>query len=136
MGFLAALVAAAVLLVRTLGPGGADAPSAGDPELPTYSPREAAAHVGERAVVCGRVVDASYAIGVGGEPTFLNFDRPYPDQPFTAVIWGRDRRKFERPELTYRNVRICVAGRIREHRGTPQIELREPRQLRVVEAPR
>lgn len=136
VGLLAALLAAAVFLARTLGPGGAQAPSADDPELATYAPEEAADHIGERALVCGRVVDAAFAEGVGGTPTFLNFGRPYPEQPFTAVIWGRDRRKFERPEVIYRGTRLCVAGRIREHEGTPQIEVRDPRQIRVLEAPR
>lgn len=137
VGILAALVAAAVFLARTLGSGGAPGvPSAADPDLPVYSPEEAGAHLGERAVVCGRVADSYYAEGVRGRPTFLNLGRPHPDQPFTAIIWGRHRAEFERPEVTYRGTRICVAGRIREHEGVPQIEVRAPRQVRVVAGPR
>lgn len=138
VGILAAIVAVAVFLARTLatGPDGAGPPSAEDPELPVYAPEQAIDHLGERALVCGRVVDAAYAEGIGGRPTFLNFGRPHPDQAFTTVIWGRDRGKFERPETTYRSARICVAGQIREHEGVPQIEVREPRQLRVIDLPR
>lgn len=137
IGLLAALVAGAVFLARVVGIGGgmSAVPDAADPELPTFTAEQAGAHVGERALVCGRVVDATFAEGLRGRPTFLNFGRPYPEQLFTAVIWARDRGKFERPEVTYRNVRLCVAGRIREHEGTPQIELREPRQLRVSSGP-
>lgn len=138
ISLLAALLAGAFLLARVVGSrgGGPGVPSAADPELPVYTPEQAAAHVGERALVCGRVADAAYPEGVRGRPTFLNFERPYPDQPFTAVIWGRDRSKFGRPEVAYRNVGLCVAGRIGEHEGTPRIELRDPRQLRVVSGPR
>lgn len=138
IGLLAALLAGAFLLARVVGSrgGGSSVPSAADPGLPVYAAEEAAAHVGERARVCGHVADAAYPEGVRGRPTFLNFVRPYPDQPFTAVIWGRDRSKFGRPEVAYLNARLCVAGTIREHEGTPRIELREPRQLRVVSGPR
>lgn len=137
VGILAAIVAGALFLARTVatGPDGADAADAADPELPVYAPEQASDHVGERASVCGRVVDAAYAQGVGGQPTFLNFGRPHPRQSFTAVIWGRDRAKFERPEVTYRGAGLCVAGEIREHQGVPQIEVREPRQLRVTDLP-
>lgn len=138
IALVVALLAAAFLLARVVGSrgGGAGVPSAADPELPVYTPEQAAAHVSERALVCGRVADAAYPDGIRGRPTFLNFERPYPEQPFTAVIWGRDRSKFGQPEETYRDVGLCVAGRIREHEGRPRIELREPRQLRIVSGPR
>ena len=43
-------------------------------------------------------------------PTFLNFDKRYPDQIFTLVIWGGDRSKFGDPETVYRGKRVCVTG--------------------------
>jgi site-specific recombinase XerD len=41
---------------------------------------EAKDHVGETATVCGSVVSTRYATGTKGQPTFLNLDKPYPNQ--------------------------------------------------------
>ena len=29
-----------------------------------------------------------------GKPTFINFDKPYPSQDFTVMIWDDDRAEF------------------------------------------
>ncbi len=71
------------------------------------SPEEAINHIGQNQTVCGVVASAHYAAHSKGRPTFLNLDRPYPNQIFTAVIWGRDRNNFsEPPEEKYMNERI------------------------------
>jgi hypothetical protein len=49
---------------------------------------EAKDHVGETATVCGSVVSTRYATSSKGRPTFLNLDKPYPNQVFTVLIWG------------------------------------------------
>jgi hypothetical protein len=64
---------------------------------------EAKDHVGERAVVCGKVISARYASKSKGEPTFLNLDQPHPKQAFTILIWGSDRPKFGEPESKYQD---------------------------------
>lgn len=105
------------------------------PEEGSISPASAAAHIGEVETVCGIVVSATYARGSRGRPTFLNLDKPYPEHIFTVLIWGRNRGKFdEPPERRYRDREICVHGRIEEYRGKPQIEVREPSQVGVVES--
>lgn len=130
---LGALTLVAFLARRHLlpGSGGASPPRPGDG--PTLRPAEAAAHVGETATVCGTVAGASFLPGVDGRPTFLNLGGRHPDQDVTAVIWGEDRGRFPRaPERAYgRGTRLCVAGRIGEHEGTPQVEVRRPSQLGV-----
>ncbi len=84
---------------------------------------EALQHVGSRKTVCGRVESATYASGSRGQPTFINLDKPYPDQIFTVVIWGRNRSNFpDAPEQMYGNRRICATGLIESYRGVPQIE--------------
>ena len=131
---LAALVVLTFLARRTgLVPDGDRAFDPGDyVDAPVVSAVEAGDLVGERAVVCGEVVNAVFARGTGGQPTFLNLERPYPDQPFDVVIWGRDRGRFDTPpETFYRNTRICAAGRITTHQGVPRIEAREPEQIRL-----
>ena len=58
---------------------------------------EAGQHVGETATVCGVVASGRYSERTRGRPTFLNLDKPYPDQVFTILIWGRIGRSSARP---------------------------------------
>jgi hypothetical protein len=97
---------------------------------------EASHHIGEVAKVCGRVASAAYFSAVKGSPTFLNLERPYPDQPFTVVIWGSARSRFEKPpERLFDGRSICVSGRIETYRGKPQIVVEDPAQVEVREQP-
>lgn len=132
MGALLLVVGAAFLLARVIpeGGGGEGGGPPVDADLPGYEAAEAADHVGEVARVCGTVASASWAREVGGRPTFLNLGRPYPDQLFTVVIWGEDRERFDAPpERRWAGRRVCVAGRITTHEGTPRIVVRRPAQI-------
>jgi micrococcal nuclease len=97
----------------------------------SISAAEAKNHVGETATVCGEVVSTHYALRSRGSPTFINLDKPYPNQIFTIVIWGSDRSKFGDPEQTYRGKRICATGKITDYRGVPEIIANDPSQIRV-----
>jgi hypothetical protein len=123
---------------------------------------EAENHIGERATVCGKVVNATYAASSQGQPTFLNLDEPDPYPVFTVVIWGADRPKFggsrsiqlskpglvlwepdrvklgppQAPEVAYRDKRICVTGRIESYRGVPEIVARSSKQIAVQSGPK
>jgi hypothetical protein len=55
---------------------------------------EASSHVGETATVCGKVTGVHYAANSKGKPTFINFDKPYPNEDFTVMIWDDDRAGF------------------------------------------
>ena len=91
---------------------------------------EARHHLGEVVQVCGRVASAAHITTVKGEPTFINFGRPYPDQIFTAVIWGKARALFEgAPEKLFDGKSICVTGEIETYRGKPQIVVEDPGQI-------
>ncbi|MCI0626502.1 MAG: DNA-binding protein [Acidobacteria bacterium] len=92
---------------------------------------EARNHVGEEATVCGVIASARYVASSRGQPTFLNLDKPYPSQIFTIVIWGRNRGKFGKPEVNYKDKRICIAGTIESFRGVAQTEAKEPSQITV-----
>ena len=97
------------------------------------STSEARRHIGERATVCGKVVSARYASDLRGQPTFLNLDKPYPDQIFTVVIWGEHRDKFsDPPERLYRDKRLCVTGEITSFGDVPQIVVDRPSQIQIV----
>jgi micrococcal nuclease len=90
---------------------------------------EAKNHVGETGKVCGKVADTRYLDGGGRRPTFLNFDKKFPDHTFTAVIFGDDRAKFGEPEKEYLEKDVCVSGKIENYNGKPQIILTEKSQI-------
>jgi DNA/RNA endonuclease YhcR with UshA esterase domain len=90
---------------------------------------EASKHVDENVTICGLVVSAHFANRTKGQPTFLNLGKPYPDQVFTAVIWGSDRSKFGSPETSLNGRQVCVTGHIQLYRGKPEIVVRDTNQL-------
>jgi hypothetical protein len=90
---------------------------------------EAKNHIGEQATVSGKVASGRYAASTPRKPTFLDLDKPYPGQLFTALIWGENRVKFGTPKETYRNKNICVTGRIQSYRGESEIIASDPAQL-------
>ena len=100
-------------------------------DKPRLTAAQAKEHIGEEAIVCGLVASTRYADTSRGQPTFLNLDKPYPDQLFTIIIWGRNRAKFGRPEVDLKGKRVCAEGLIESYRGTPQIEAKEPGQITV-----
>lgn len=97
----------------------------------SISAAEAKNHVGEKATVCGQVASTHYAATSRGNPTFINLDKAYPDQIFTVLIWGSDRPKFGDSEEAYRSKHICVAGKISDYKGVPEIVAYEPSQIKI-----
>jgi DNA/RNA endonuclease YhcR with UshA esterase domain len=93
------------------------------------SPEDASSHVGETATVCGVVASAKFAANSRSQPTFLDLGKPYPNAPFTAVIFESDRAKFGTPETALRGKRICVTGVVSLYRGKPEIILSDPSQI-------
>ena len=92
---------------------------------------EAIQHVGEYAVVCGVIASTSYRKNSKGSPTYLNFDKPYPDQDFSAVVFGDDRKNFEVKPETLANQEACVVGLVKAYKGKAQMVLVEGIQLKV-----
>lgn len=95
------------------------------------SAAEAKEHFGDNATVCGEVVSTRYADSSKGKPTFLNLDKPYPNQIFTVVIWGSNRSKFKTPEEDYKDKKVCVTGKITAYDGLPEIIADDPKQIRI-----
>jgi hypothetical protein len=65
-----------------------------------------------------------------GKPTFINFDRPYPNQDFTVMIWDDERAGFGSLER-YTGRQVCAQGVITEYRGKPEMILRSPDALQA-----
>ena len=89
--------------------------------------QEAKKHVGENATVCGRIASERKASNSKGQPTFINLDAAYPNQIFTALVWGEDRARVG--ELPGEGARLCVQGVIADYKGIPQIVVRDKNQI-------
>jgi len=97
----------------------------------TIPASEAKDHLGKTATVCGKVASTRYLDSSNRQPTFLNFDKEYPNHTFSAIIFGANRSKFGKPEQEYLEKNVCVTGEIRDYNGKPEIELTDPKQVRV-----
>lgn len=124
---MAMLLIAAMVLAAVGFVGRRARPYSGPPRVEVAA---AKAHVGEQAMVCGFVAGTQYARAATGQPTFLDLEKPFPDETFRAVIWGEDRDRFmEPPETAYIRRNLCVSGTIQLFSGTPEIIVRGPEQL-------
>jgi hypothetical protein len=82
-------------------------------------------HVGEVATVCGHVDATNWLYDQPGHPTWLNFNHPYPDQRFNALIWGEQRRAWPhdgKPEVVYLDKDVCVTGLVESYSTWTQIQ--------------
>jgi len=88
---------------------------------------QAKAHEGETGTVCGKVVGEKTATSSRGKPTFINLDSAYPNQIFTILVWGDDRKNIG--ELPQVGTRVCASGKIEDYRGVPEIVVKSKGQL-------
>ena len=97
--------------------------------------KEAYKYVGETKIVCGKIVSTKYLKRATGGPIFLNFGRDYPNQQMTGLIWfGRFSEYFSyKPEKFLKRKNVCVKGRISEHEGKTQMEIRTEKQIKIRE---
>lgn len=92
---------------------------------------EAIEHRGEYAMVCGVIADANYLEDSRGGPTYLNFDKPYPDHDFSAIIFEKNRKNFKVAPETLAGYKACVYGKVKVYKGKAQIEIVKQQQLSV-----
>ena len=88
---------------------------------------QAKAHEGESATVCGTVASERTATSSRGEPTFINLDSAYPNQVFTILVWGDDRKNVG--ELPRVGSHVCAKGLITDYHGVPEVVVRSSGQL-------
>jgi micrococcal nuclease len=87
-------------------------------------------YIGKEIIIEGKVVDTYRSLK--SSTVFLNFEKPYPNQCFTAVIFRSNLYKFiQNPENYYLNKRVRVFGKIKEYQGRPEIILEDPSQIEV-----
>ena len=88
-------------------------------------------HIGEKQIIEGSVVNGYKS---GTDTVFLNFEKPYPNQCFTAVIFSSKLMNFpENPQDYYNGKTVRVLGEIKEYKGTPEIILEDSSQIEIGE---
>jgi len=100
----------------------------------TLTGEDALQHLQETNTICGAVASAKYVESAKEKPTYLNFDRPYPNQTCAVVIPVSARPKFkDPPETTFMGKNICVTGFITAPHGKPQVTVTDPSQITIQE---
>lgn len=87
---------------------------------------EAASHYDQEMVVTGKVAQVTIRPTVA----FLNLDKPYPDSPFTVVIFPKQRPLFGDLDALRRKT-IEIRGTIKKYNDKPEIVLEQTNQLTV-----
>ena len=83
----------------------------------------------KEAIVEGRIASASRS---KTNTVFLNFEKAYPNQCFSAVVFSSDQYKFvASPENYYNGKNVRVRGLIKEYQGKPEIIVNNPSQIEV-----
>lgn len=87
--------------------------------------------------VVGKVVQVSRATKANGRPTYINFDQPFPNHSFSAVIFEDTLKTLSySPEIAFKDRVVSVTGRIEVYMGKPQIKVRKAEQIRLFQEER
>ena len=90
----------------------------------------ASKYLGKKIIVQGKVVDAYRS--PKSNTVFLNFEKSYPNQCFTAVIFSSEISKVvNHPENYYKNKIVRVLGRVTKYKGRAEIILDSPSQIEI-----
>ena len=82
----------------------------------------------QTAMVTGKVAQVTFR----PKTVFINLDEPYPNSPFSAVIFAQDTNKFgELPDLKGKS--IGITGTVKQYDNKPEIVLTNASQLKVLE---
>ncbi|MBU7045352.1 MAG: thermonuclease family protein [Theionarchaea archaeon] len=96
-------------------------------DIPVISWSEAHNYYNQYVIVEGTIVKTYNS----GAVCFLNFDTNY--QYFTAVIFASDFPGFPFiPEILYRGKKVYIIGIINEYKGSPEIIVKTPDQIRIL----
>jgi DNA/RNA endonuclease YhcR with UshA esterase domain len=119
-----AILAAALCLTVAAGQGRADETNA---TTVTIGAAQAAAHIGKQVTVTGIVAQVSFRPSL----IFLNFSKPYPDSPFTAIIRNSHTNEFDQLSAL-KGKPVSVQGQVKDYNGKPEMELTSKSQLKLL----
>ena len=96
------------------------------PTLLKIGTGEADKHYGQEMIVTGRVAQVTIRPTV----TFMNLDQPYPDSPFTVVIF-HGHSSFYGDANALKGKSIEIKGKVTSYHDKPEIALERADQLAV-----
>ena len=92
----------------------------------TIGSAQAAENIGKQVTVTGVVAQVSFRPSL----VFLNFDKPFPNSPFTAIVRNIHTNEFD--NLTaLKGKAVAVKGKVIDYNGKPEIELTAKAQLHL-----
>ena len=93
----------------------------------TIGSAEASKWIGKQVTVTGVVAQVSLRPSL----VFLNFDKAYPNNLFTAIVRNKNTNEFENlPSL--RGKAVSVTGKIQDYNGKPEMALTRKEQLKLL----
>ena len=93
----------------------------------TIGAAQATDHIGKQVTVTG--VEAQ--VSIRPSVVFLNFEKPYPNSPFTAILRSKSTDEFENLSALKGNS-VSVKGKVIEYIGKTEIEFTGKSQLRTL----
>ena len=96
-----------------------------DGGLKTYSYTEASSHIGETALIEGKVVEVFTS---SSNTTFFDYCSNYKSCPFSAVIFSSAKNKFGDLKQ-YQGRVITIKGKLQSYQGRAEIVLTTPDQI-------
>jgi DNA/RNA endonuclease YhcR with UshA esterase domain len=88
---------------------------------------QAKAYIGKQVTVTGIVAQVSIRPSL----IFLNFEKSYPDNPFTAIVRNSHTNEFEKLP-TLKGKPVSVRGQVKDYNGKPEMELTSKSQLKLL----
>ncbi len=65
---------------------------------------------------------------------FINLDKSFPNQIFTATIWKSNIVNFSyKPEVFLINKQVCIKGKVKDYQGTPSIYPENEKKIKLIE---
>jgi hypothetical protein len=91
-------------------------------------------HIGDSVKVQGIISGVRFLETAKNTPTFINVGGIYPNQLLTVVIWGDVRKNMSIvPSTKDAGNKIIVTGKVELYKDKPQIVVKDPAQLEIVQ---
>jgi DNA/RNA endonuclease YhcR with UshA esterase domain len=98
--------------------------------IPIIRAKSADIFYNQSATVTGKVAQVTFRPSV----VFLNLEEPYPNSPFTAVIFTKDTNQFGDLILTnLMGKNVGITGFIKQYQNKPEIVVSNSSQLKVLD---
>lgn len=97
-------------------------------QLQIKSACDAGNYIGDYVITEGYIADIFRS---KTNTVFLNFEKPFPDNCFTAVIFSSDIGKFDNVNI-YERKRVKIEGEIQSYEGKPEIILKDVSQIKII----